>query len=220
MRIIYLGDIVSRSGREAVIGAVRPLKEKYAFDALVVNADNAAHGFGCTPKICNTLFQAGVTAIVTGDHVWNQKELFSFLDDCKRIVRPLNYSETLPGVGAREIPLDNGKKLLLAEVVGRVFMEAVNCPLLALDKLLSRYILGKNIDAIFVDIHAEATAEKPRPKISFEVGETVRLKEGAFADFNGRIEEVDYDRSRLRVTVEIFGRETPVDISFSGVEKI
>ena len=66
----------------------------------------------------------------------------------------------------------------------------------------------------------EATAEKPRPKISFEVGETVRLKEGAFADFNGRIEEVDYDRSRLRVTVEIFGRETPVDISFSGVEKI
>ena len=66
----------------------------------------------------------------------------------------------------------------------------------------------------------EATAEKPRPKISFEVGEIVRLKEGAFADFNGRIEEVDYDRSRLRVTVEIFGRETPVDISFSGVEKI
>ena len=66
----------------------------------------------------------------------------------------------------------------------------------------------------------EATAEKPRPKISFEVGETVRLKEGALADFNGRIEEVDYDRSRLRVTVEIFGRETPVDISFSGVEKI
>ena len=160
MRIIYLGDIVSRSGREAVIGAVRPLKEKYAFDALVVNADNAAHGFGCTPKICNTLFQAGVTAIVTGDHVWNQKELFSFLDDCKRIVRTLNYSETLLGVGAREIPFDNGKKLLLAEVVGRVFMEAVNCPLLALDKLLSRYILGKNIDAIFVDIHAEATAEK------------------------------------------------------------
>ena len=66
----------------------------------------------------------------------------------------------------------------------------------------------------------EATAEKPRPKISFEVGETVRLKEGAFQDFNGRIEEVDYDRNRLRVTVEIFGRETPVDISFSGVEKI
>ena len=66
----------------------------------------------------------------------------------------------------------------------------------------------------------EDTAEKPRPKISFEIGEVVRLKEGAFADFNGRIEEVDYDRSRLRVTVEIFGRETPVDISFSGVEKI
>ena len=78
MKIVYLGDIVARPGREAVIDAVRPLKEKYAYDALLVNVDNAAHGFGCTPKICNRLLQTGVTAIVTGDHVWNQKEIFSF----------------------------------------------------------------------------------------------------------------------------------------------
>lgn len=160
MRIVYLGDVVARPGREAVVNAVRPLKEKYAFDALIVNVDNAAHGFGCTPKICNTLFQAGVTAVVTGDHVWNQKEILPFLDDCKRIVRPLNYPQTLPGAGAREIPLDNGQKLLLVEVVGRVFMEAVDCPLQALDKLLENYRPGKNISAVLVDIHAEATAEK------------------------------------------------------------
>ena len=160
MKIVYLGDIVARPGREAVTDAVRPLKEKYAYDALLVNVDNAAHGFGCTPKICNRLLQAGVTAIVTGDHVWNQKEIFPFLNENKRIVRPLNYPATLPGLGAREIPLDNGQKLLLAEVVGRVFMEAVDCPLRALDTLLENYTLGKNIDAVFVDIHAEATAEK------------------------------------------------------------
>lgn len=160
MRIVYLGDIVAKSGRDAVIAAVRPLKEKYRFDALIVNADNAAHGFGCTPKICNQFFNAGVSAIVTGDHVWNQKDIIPFLNDNKRIVRPINYSENLAGTGAREIPLDNGKKILVAEVVGRVFMEAVDCPLQSVDKLLERYQLAKNVDAIFIDIHAEATAEK------------------------------------------------------------
>lgn len=160
MRIIYLGDVVAKPGREAVINSIRGLKEQYHYDVLIVNADNAAHGFGCTPKICNQFFNAGVSAIVTGDHVWNQKEIIPFLDENKRIVRPLNYSENLAGCGARVVPLDSGKKILVAEVVGRVFMEAVDCPLQAIDKLLEEYRLGHNIDAIFVDIHAEATAEK------------------------------------------------------------
>ncbi len=160
MKIIYLGDIVARSGREAVKESISQLKQTYGFDALIVNADNVAHGFGVTPKICTQLFNAGVSAIVTGDHVWNQKDLLPFLDENKRIVRPLNYSANLAGVGAREIPLDNGQKILVTEVVGRVFMEAVDCPLQALDKLLESYVLSKNIAAIFVDIHAEATAEK------------------------------------------------------------
>ncbi len=160
MKILYLGDIVAKPGREAVKNNVKKLKEIYDFDALIVNADNAAHGFGCTPKICNLLFEAGVSAIVTGDHVWNQKDIIPYLDENKKIVRPLNYSSNLAGSGYREIPLDNGKKLLLIEVVGRVFMEAVDCPLQAIDKVLENYTLGKNIAAIFVDIHAEATAEK------------------------------------------------------------
>ena len=102
----------------------------------------------------------GVTAIVTGDHVWNQKEILPFLDECKRIVRPLNYAENLSGSGLREISLDNGQKLLLLEVVGRVFMENVETPLLAAEKALKNYTLTKNTDAILIDIHAEATAEK------------------------------------------------------------
>lgn len=160
MKIVYLGDIVARPGREAVKQAIPLLKEKYAFDLLIANVDNAAHGFGCTPKICTQLLDAGVSALVTGDHVWNQKDILPFLNDNKRIVRPLNYAAALPGIGAREIPADTGKKLLLIEVVGRVFMEAVDCPLKATDEVLDKYRLGKNIDAVFIDIHAEATAEK------------------------------------------------------------
>lgn len=160
MKIVYLGDIVAKAGREAVKNAIGQLKETYHYDVLIANVDNAAHGFGCTPKVCNQLLEAGVNALVTGDHVWNQKDIYPYLDECKRIVRPLNHSSNLAGVGAQIIPLDSGKKILVAEVVGRVFMEAVDCPLQVLEKLLEQYQLAKNIDAIFVDIHAEATAEK------------------------------------------------------------
>ena len=160
MRIIYVGDIVGRAGREALLGNIDKLKEQYRFDVLIANTDNAAHGFGTTPGICRDLLEKGVSAIVTGDHVWNQREIIPFLDECKKIVRPLNYPENLPGCGAREIELANGRKILVAEVVGRLFMEAVDCPAQAMDKLLKSYTLGRNINAIFVDIHAEATAEK------------------------------------------------------------
>lgn len=160
LKIVYLGDIVAKSGREAVKNAISQLKDTYKYDVIIVNVDNAAHGFGCTPKVCNQLFEAGVTALVTGDHVWNQKDIYPYLNECKRIVRPLNHSSNLAGVGAQIIPLDSGKKILIVEVVGRVFMEAVDCPLQSLENILQEYTLTKNIDAIFVDIHAEATAEK------------------------------------------------------------
>lgn len=160
MKIIYCGDVVARPGREAVLNNISKLKELYNYDVLIVNTDNAAHGFGVTPGICRDFLSNGVTAIVTGDHVWNQREIIPYLDECKQIVRPLNYPENLPGKGAREIELTNGKKILVVEVVGRLFMEAVDCPAQAMDKLLKSYSLGRNIDAIFVDIHGEATAEK------------------------------------------------------------
>jgi len=160
LKIVYCGDIVARPGREALLNNIAKIKEKYGYDALIVNSDNAAHGFGVTPGICRDFFEKGVTAIVTGDHVWNQREIIPFLDECKKIVRPLNYPDNLPGCGAREIELENGKKILVAEVVGRLFMEAVDCPVQAMDRLLKSYTLGRNIDAIFVDIHAEAPAEK------------------------------------------------------------
>lgn len=160
MKIVYLGDIVARCGREKVIQTIPQIKADWHYDALIVNVDNVAHGFGCTPKIAKQFLEAKVSAIVTGDHVWNQKELLSFLDENNRIVRPLNYSENLAGRGARVIPLDSGQKILVAEVVGRVFMEDVASPAEKIEQLLNQYKLNRDVDAIFVDIHAEATAEK------------------------------------------------------------
>ncbi len=160
VRIIYCGDVVARAGRDAVLNNLSKLRERYKPDAVIVNIENAAHGFGASPSICHQFLDAGVDALVTGNHVWQQRDLIPFLDECKRIVRPLNYPEGLPGKGAIEIELPNGKKILIAQLLGRLFMEAVDCPAQAIDKLLKNYTLGKNINAIFVDIHAEATAEK------------------------------------------------------------
>lgn len=160
MKIVYCGDVVGRSGREAVLNNLPLLREKYKMDAVIVNAENAAHGFGLTPGICRDFFNAGVDAITTGNHVWDQREIVPYLDECKKIIRPLNYPEGTIGRGSCEIELTNGKKLVVAQVMGRVFMEALDCPVQALDKLLKQYILGKNVAAILVDVHAEATAEK------------------------------------------------------------
>lgn len=160
MRLIYCGDVVGRAGREAVLNNIADIREKYAPDVFIVNVENAAHGFGVTPGICREFLEKGADALVTGNHVWQQRELIPFLNDCKQIIRPLNYPETLPGRGALEITLANGKKILIVQLLGRLFMEAVDCPVQAIDKLLKSYTLGKNIDAVFVDIHAEATSEK------------------------------------------------------------
>ena len=160
MRLIYCGDVVGRAGREAVLNNIADIMKKYAPDVFIVNVENAAHGFGVTPGICREFLEKGADALVTGNHVWQQRELIPFLNDCKQIIRPLNYPEMLPGRGALEIILANGKKILIVQLLGRLFMEAVDCPIQAVDKLLKSYTLGKNIDAIFVDIHAEATSEK------------------------------------------------------------
>lgn len=160
MRLIYCGDVVGRAGREAVLNNIADIRKKYAPDVFIVNVENAAHGFGVTPGICREFLEKGADALVTGNHVWQQRELIPFLNDCKQIIRPLNYPEMLPGRGALEIILANGKKILIVQLLGRLFMEAVDCPIQGVDKLLKSYTLGKNIDAIFVDIHAEATSEK------------------------------------------------------------
>ena len=160
MKIIYSGDTVGRAGREAVLKNLPKLKEVYKPDILIANVENAAHGFGVTPGICRDFLNAGIDVLTTGNHVWQQREIIPFLDECKRIIRPLNYPQHLPGRGFCEVELPNGKKILITQLLGRIFMEAVDSPVQAIDALLKNYTLGKNIAAIFVDIHGEATSEK------------------------------------------------------------
>lgn len=159
MKILYCGDIVGRAGRSVVIHHINELRRKYAIDAVIVNGENAAHGFGLSPKIAEDLLANGVDCITTGNHIWQQKEIYPFLDSSKQIIRPLNYPESLSGKGYQLINI-NGKKLLITQVLGRLFMPPINSITEPLDKLLKLYTLGKNVDAIVVDIHGEATSEK------------------------------------------------------------
>lgn len=159
MKILYCGDLVGRAGRNTITKHIKDIREKYALDAVIVNGENAAHGFGLSPSIAEDLLNAGVDGITTGNHIWQQREIYPFLDSSSQIIRPLNYPETLPGSGWRLLNI-NGKKLLIAQVLGRLFMPPANSITNPLDELLKRFVLGKNVDAILVDIHAEATSEK------------------------------------------------------------
>ena len=160
MRIFYCGDIVARSGREAVLNNIGRIREEYRPDVLILNVENAAHGFGVTPGICRDFLEKGADILVTGNHFLNQREIVPFLDDCKKIIRPANIPDTNPGKGFVIHELADGRRIMVIQVLGRLFMEAVDCPAQTVDNLVKNYNLGKNIQAILVDIHAEATSEK------------------------------------------------------------
>lgn len=161
MRIAFFGDVVGKSGREAVIKYVSENREKHKFDCVIVNGENAAHGFGITQGICSQFFDVGVNVITLGNHTFDQKDDLQLFDREQRLVRPLNYPKDTPGRGYTiiELPFSH-KKVMIINVMGRLFMEANDDPFAVVDELLKKYKLGVGIDAIFIDIHAEATAEK------------------------------------------------------------
>jgi len=159
LKILYCGDVVGRSGRNVIIKHIKEIKEKYKIDVAVVNAENAAHGFGLSPTTANDLLNAGVDFLTTGNHVWQQRDIYPFLDSSKQIVRPINYPSNLPGKGAEVLEI-NGKKVLIIQVLGRVFMPPIGSIVEPIEEVLKYYSLGKNVDAILVDIHGEATSEK------------------------------------------------------------
>ncbi len=160
MRILYCGDIVARSGREVVAENMARLKTDYKADVIMLNVENAAHGFGVTPGICRDFLARGADVLVTGNHFLNQRDIIPFLDECKVIVRPANIPAENPGRGHIVFELADGRRILVIQLLGRLFMEAVDCPVQAVDNILRNYTLGRNIDAIFVDVHAEASSEK------------------------------------------------------------
>lgn len=160
MRIFYAGDIVARSGREAVLNNLAAIRKDYNPDVILLNVENAAHGFGVTPGICREFLAAGADVLLTGNHFMSQRDIVPYLDDCKVIIRPANIPEQNPGRGFVIHELADGRKLLVIQLLGRLFMDAVDCPVQTIDKILKNYTLKRNVDAIFVDIHAEATSEK------------------------------------------------------------
>ena len=160
MRILFLGDIVGRSGREAVVAAAPRLRDSLDLDLLVVNGENSAHGFGITPKICKELYAAGVDVITTGNHVWDNREILTHIDDDKKLVRPLNYPTGTPGRGWAIVETERAGKALIANVMLRLFMDPLDCPFQAMDKVMATALLGRDISAILIDMHGEATSEK------------------------------------------------------------
>ena len=161
MKLLFLGDILGRSGRDAVIARLPGLREKLGLDAVVVNGENAAHGFGITAKICADFFAAGVDVVTLGNHSWDQREMIGHIDQEPRILRPLNYPQGTPGRGAAIYSLARGRKILVIQVMGRLYMDPLDDPFTAIEKELSRTRLGPGgVDAILVDVHAEASSEK------------------------------------------------------------
>ena len=160
MRLLYFGDVVGRSGRDAVVRDLPEIRRKLDADFVVVCGENAAHGFGITPKICEDLYAAGADAITLGNHAWDAKEILPYIDGDPRLIRPLNFPQGTPGRGAAVLEARGGKKVLLVQVMGRVFMDPLDDPFAAVAREIAKYPLGGAVATTIVDIHAEASSEK------------------------------------------------------------
>lgn len=151
---------MGRAGRVLALEKIPELRKSLKLDFVVINGENAASGFGITAKICNSLFEAGVDVISTGNHVWDQKETKTHIAGEPRLIRPVNYPLGTPGRGSVMLQDQRGRKLLVINVMGQVFMNSLDDPFAAVDKELAKYPLGHGANFILVDIHAEATSEK------------------------------------------------------------
>ncbi|VBB69524.1 FIG006542: Phosphoesterase [invertebrate metagenome] len=160
MRILYCGDVVGAAGRQVVLEHVPVLRMQLQLDFVIVNGENATHGFGITAKTCDAFYKAGVDVITLGNHAWDQREIITYIDKEVRLLRPLNYPAGTPGRGAVVYNAPKNRKILVAQVMGRLFMDTLDDPFAVLDALLKQYALGKKVQAIIIDVHGEATSEK------------------------------------------------------------
>ncbi|MDR0555517.1 MAG: TIGR00282 family metallophosphoesterase [Holosporaceae bacterium] len=161
MRLLVCGDVVGRSGREVVLQHLPNLRESLSIDVMVVNVDNAAHGFGLTEEIARQFLENGAQVLTGGNHLFDQKEIIGFLEKEKRVLRPANMPTKVPGRGTLEILVPGNRKVLVVHLLGQVNMPLIgDNPFYYMDELLSRYQMGNNVQAIIVDFHAEVTSEK------------------------------------------------------------
>lgn len=161
MKILFIGDIMGRAGREALEQYLPQVKESVQPNITIVNGENAANGAGITMKIAKEFFDWGVDIITLGNHAWDQREMLAQINNDDRLVRPANYPAGTPGKGQTVFTCQNtGKKILVVNMMGRLFMDPLDDPFAKMESILKEYRLGQNIDGIFVDLHAETTSEK------------------------------------------------------------
>lgn len=157
MKILIVGDVVGNPGRKTLYAYLEKVKDKYDF--IIVNGENAAAGFGITTKIADEFFEKGVNVITSGNHIWDKKEIYTYLDGNNKILRPLNYPEKgTPGKGYTILESRQGIKVGVISAQGRVFMSPIDCPFTRISEVLDE--MKKQCKIIIVDFHAEATSEK------------------------------------------------------------
>ncbi len=161
MRMLFCGDVVGRSGRDAIADHLPRLREELKLEFVIVNGENAAHGFGITEKICETLFQAGADCITGGNHSWDKPEIAPYMDSDRRMLRPINYPDGTPGRGVADFVTGRGTKVKVINVMCRLFMELLDDPFKAVERELP---MGPpkpgGYGAVIIDVHGEATSEK------------------------------------------------------------
>ena len=162
MRFAFFGDVVGRSGRDGLADHLPGLKRRLGLEFVIINAENAAAGFGITENTARELFQAGADCLTLGNHAWDQREALTYIVREPRMIRPLNFPilSDAPGRGAQMFETEGGRRVMVVNLLGRVFMDAMDDPFAAVDRELEACPLGAVADAVIVDMHAEATSEK------------------------------------------------------------
>lgn len=160
MRLLFLGDLVGKAGRRAVVDALPGLRDRYRLDFVVVNGENAAGGFGITETIYNDLIDAGADAVTLGNHAFDQRDTLVYIERCDRLLRPANFPPGTPGRGSGMFRAANGADVLVMNAMGRAFMHDLDCPFREVDSQLEACPLKQGADAVLIDFHAEATSEK------------------------------------------------------------
>jgi metallophosphoesterase (TIGR00282 family) len=160
MRLLFIGDVVGRSGRTLVTAQLPMLRDKWRLDFVVVNGENAAGGFGITEAICEELIDCGADAVTLGNHWFDQREALVYIARQPRLIRPANYPAGTPGQGANLIEAGDGRKVLVVNMMGRIFMDALDDPFRRIEEELAACPLGSGCDTALIDFHAEATSEK------------------------------------------------------------
>ncbi len=159
MKLLFLGDVVGRSGRDCLAKHLPMLRQRLSLDFVVANGENAAHGFGITDKTARELYGCGVDCITTGNHIWDQREIIGTIDADPRLLRPINFPRGTPGRGIGVFTVGQ-RRIVVVNVMARLFMDALDDPFAAVESVLTTQRLGAGVDVLMIDVHGEASSEK------------------------------------------------------------